>query len=198
MQALEVFERRLNMKSAALASFALLFSSIALAGQYTVQVQKSYGVAGIEGINAANTVGTPMSVGCPVSLRAQHGVSGNILSVDRNRPKGIAQLLHLTLTNPDSRQIVAAKLRVHGLTGKARVTQTLSGQNDSDAAQNLDVRFSPGPGNAVSADLWVPGMTAVLSIDLNSVTFADGSTRSFSAREACHVAPDPLMLINGR
>jgi len=186
------------MKSAALALFAILFGSIALAAQYTVQVQKSYGVAGIEGINAANPASTPISVGCPVSLRAQHGASGNILSVDKNRPKGIAQLLHLTLTNPGSGQIVAAKLRVHGLTGKARVTQTLSGQNDSDAAQNLDARFSPGPGNAVSADLWVPGMTAVLSIDLNSVTFADGSTRSFSAREACRVAPDPMMLINSR
>jgi hypothetical protein len=40
-------------------------------------------------------------------------------------------------------------------------------------------------------------MTAVLSIDLNSVTYADGSTGSFTGHDACRVVPDKLMLIAG-
>jgi hypothetical protein len=41
-------------------------------------------------------------------------------------------------------------------------------------------------------------MTAVLSIVVNSVTYDDGSTRSFSAQDNCRVTPDPLMLVSGR
>jgi hypothetical protein len=110
----------------------------------------------------------------------------------------MAQLLHLTLINPDSRQIVSAKVRVHGLSGKGRVTQTPAGQGDSDVTQTLQLKFPGAAGNEVSSDLWVPGMTAVLLIDLDSVTFTDGSTRSFSRQDACSIAPDTKMPIDGR
>ncbi len=193
---MEVFERRLKMKSATVLSFALLsalsFGSIAPA-QSASQQQ-----------NQLTTILLPaVSSGCPVSLHAQHGADGNMLNVDKGRPKGLAQLLRLTLTNPDSRQIVQANVRVHGLSGKGRVAQATSaqknsGQDNSDKVESMVVSFSPGQNKSVSGDLWVPGMTAVLSIDLNSVTFADGSTTSFSGRDLCHVAPDPLMLIAGR
>jgi hypothetical protein len=107
-------------------------------------------------------------------------------------------MLHLILTNPDSRRLVSARVRVHGLSGKGHVTQTLSGQNNSDAAATLDVQLAQGQGKDASGDLRVTNMTAVLSIDLNSVTYADGSTWSFSGREACRVAPDKMMPIAGR
>ena len=192
------------MKSAVMLSFALLFfGSTALAAQTAIQNQKSYGVARMEGLGAPNTMDPHISLGCPVSLRAQHGADGNMLNVDKSRPKGLAQLLHLTLTNRDSRQIAQASMRIHGLSGKGRITQAASAQNNSDQdnsdkIETLTVRLSPGQDKAVSGDLWVPGMTAVLSIDLNSVTYADGSTRSFSRRDLCRVTPDPLMLIAGR
>jgi hypothetical protein len=189
------------MKSAALLSFALLLGPVALAAQSAGQGQSSYGVARMEGLNTANTATTvnpPINIGCPVFLHAQHRADGGLLDVDKNRPEQPAQLLHLTLTNPDSRQIVAARVRVHGLSGKARATQTLSSPGKADASRSLGVQFSTGPGKTVSGDLRVSGMTAVLSIDLNSVTFADGSTRSFTERDACRVAPDPFMPIGDR
>jgi hypothetical protein len=120
------------------------------------------------------------------------------MKVDKNRPKGVAQLLHLTLINPDSRQIAAAKVRAHGLSGKVQVTQTQPDQVAPDVTRAFHLKFSSAEGNQVSSDLWVPGMTAVLSIDLDSVTFTDGSTRIFSPRDNCHIAPDPLMLIDSQ
>ena len=122
-----------------------------------------------------------------------------MVQTDHSRPRGTAQLLHLTLIDPhpDSQRIVSARMSVHGLSGKVRATPALSGSGDADATQTLMVRFSSGNDKAAFGDLWVPGMTAVLSIDLKSVTYADGSTRSFYGREACRVAPDPLMLIAG-
>ncbi len=177
------------MKSAALVSFALLFASAALAAQTAARQPSQTTVLRQPPANTA----------CPVSLRAQHAAAGaDLLKVEKYLPGGVVQLLHLTLINSDSRQIVAATVKVHGLSGKARAMQTLADQNNADMTQVLELKFSDAAGRQVSGDLYPPGMTAVLSIDLESVTFADGSTRSFFARDACHVTPDPKMLIAGR
>jgi hypothetical protein len=124
-----------------------------------------------------------------------------MLKVDKNRPAGIAQLLHLIVSNPDSRQIVAARVRVRGLSGKGRMTQTANqdrGEGAGDVSRSLVARFSSGTDKEASSDVWVPGMTAVLQVELNSVTFADGTTRRFAGVEACRIAPEPLMLIADR
>ena len=189
------------MKSAAAVLFALLFGSIALAGQTGSQGQSSYGVAGMENLGTANSASTIIMltrIGCPVSLRAQYRADGGLLKVEKSRPEWPAQKLHLIVTNPDSERIVSARVRVHGLSGKGRVTQTLSGQNDADAASTLDVQLAQGPDKEASGDLRAPGIAAILSVELNSVTYEDGSTRSFSGRETCRVAPDKMMLITGR
>jgi hypothetical protein len=118
-----------------------------------------------------------------------------MVKVDKSRPEGIAQLLHLTLTNPDARRLVAARLRVHGVSGKPRMTQAAQSAADADVHQTLRVKFLPSPDRSVSTNVWVPGMAAVLSVDLDEVTYADGSTWKFEGREGCHVAPDPLVLV---
>lgn len=188
------------MKPTVAVSFAFLISSIALSAQ-----NATYSVAGMEGLSQSGpsnqiTVlpSTVIPQGCPVSLRAQHGASGGTLLADRNRPKGLAQFLHLTLYNPAGQQIVSARVKVHGLSGVGHTTQAVSDTMKPDATQSLVVHFSPDSAKTVTGDLWVPAMTAVLTIDLNSVTFADGSTRTFTQRDRCHVAPDLKMLIAGR
>ncbi|HEY1161137.1 MAG TPA: hypothetical protein VGE83_10925 [Terracidiphilus sp.] len=175
------------MKRAAAVSFALLFGSIALAAQTASHSQT---------IIVRLPAGTSV---CPVSVHAQQAAGGETLAVKNARPKGVAQLLHLILTNPDSGQIVAAKVTVHGLTAKGRLTQTLSNQDDSsDAARTLDVTFAAGPGKDVSADLWTPGLSAVKTIDLNSVTYGDGSTWKLAAGMTCRTLIDATMLIGNR
>lgn len=179
------------MKSYVAVSLVLLFGSITITAQSARQNQTQTSVYRM-----------PItSGGCPVSLRALHGADGNMLKVDKNRPAGIAQLLHLIVTNPDSRQIVAARVRVRGLSGKGRMTLTANQdatQGAGDTTRSLEARFSTGAGKEVSSDVWVPGMTAVLDVELNSVTFADGTTRKFAGVEACRIGPEPLMLIADR
>jgi hypothetical protein len=121
-----------------------------------------------------------------------------MVQVDRNRPKGLAQRLHLTLFNPEGKQIVSAQVRAHGLSGASRATLAVSDTLKPDSMRTLVVHFAPDTPKTVTGDLWVPGMTAVLTLDLNSVTFADGSTRTFTERDGCHVAPDLKMLVAGR
>jgi hypothetical protein len=186
------------MKLTTVTSFALFFGPIALAAQTTVQNQPFYGVAGMEGLESASapfTYNSTVSIDCPVLFRAQHRADVGLLNVDESRPEAQAQMLRLTLTNRDSRRMVAARVRVHGLSGNARATQTSSKPDVSDATSTINVQLVQGSNSEVWANLRVPGMTAVLSIDLRSVTYADGSTRNFPARSPCHVVPDPKMLV---
>jgi hypothetical protein len=141
----------------------------------------------------------PQTASCPVSMRAQHAAGGDLLAVNSSHPKGIGQSLHLTVTSQDSNQIASATVTVRGLTPKGRVTQTLAAQNDaSDAEKTIDVKFSPGPGKSASADIWVPAMSAVKAIDMQSVTYADDSTWKLPPEKTCRTFPDPVMLISGR
>jgi hypothetical protein len=72
------------------------------------------------------------------------------------------------------------------------------GSDPSDATRTLDVAFPAGSDKNASADLWVPGMSAVYSIDLVSVTYADGSTWKLAAGKTCHTPIDGVMLVGGR
>jgi hypothetical protein len=141
---------------------------------------------------------SPMIDTCPVALHAQQFSAATRREVgsDDPRPKGVAQSLHLILTNPDSRRVVAANVTVRGFADKARFVETLSSPDNSDAARTMDVRFLAGSGKEVSADLRVPGLTAVSAIDLNSVTFADGSIWKLAAGSSCRSWIDGLMLVS--
>jgi len=175
------------MKHSAAVLFAILLGSIALTAQSPDEKQTKALIQ----MPTGNT-------GCPVTMHARQGVNGDLLPVKDSRPKGPAQSLHLILTNGDSRQITGGEVTVRGLTGKGRVTKTKSaGDDSSDAVLKLPVKFSAGDNKDVVADLLVPAMTAVHAIELNSVTYADGSTWKLPTGTTCRTIPDPTMLVNG-
>jgi hypothetical protein len=134
---------------------------------------------------------------CPVSLHAQQSAAATRREVGNadSRPQGVAQSLHLTVTNPDSRVVVAANVTVRGFADKGRMVGVLSTQGSSDAAKTLDVHFPAGSGKQVSANLRVPGLTAVSAIDLNSVTYADGSVWKLASASSCRSWIDGFMLV---
>lgn len=185
------------MRLATSVSFTFLLGSVFLAAQ-SIGPPQNTGSAGMGGLKKGDIVSLSDAhmAGCPVALRAQHGADGNIRKVDKNRPEGIAQLLHLIITSNDSRQIVEARLRVRGTSGKGRVDRAAAAPDGMDAARNLTVRFKPAANNEITADAWVPGLTAVLQVDVNAVTFADGSTQVFGVADRCRFTPEHLMLIS--
>lgn len=145
--------------------------------------------------------------GCPIRMHALQG-SGTGLVATRNAPPptGFSQSVHLILANPQSKQIVHAKVKVYGLTGKNRVEQTSADltlrldPNSGSAAtfRTLNVPFNRESDNEAAADLLLQGFTSVTSIHLMNVTYSDGSTWAVSTAEECRVAPDPLMLVADR
>ena len=179
------------MRLATFVTFAFLLGSIRVSAQ-----ANSSGSAKMEDLSQPETAKTSQkSAGCPVSLRAQHGADGTMRKVDKNRPEGIAQLLHLILTSKNSRQVVEAHLRVRGASGKVGTSRTDAGRNDMDATRNVSVKLRPSGENEVSGDAWVPGMSAVLEVELSFVKFDDGGIQWYSASQGCRFTPEHFMLI---
>jgi hypothetical protein len=174
---------RMIMKLASVVSAAFLLGSVSMAAQNTGQPQVTTLTAQVQ----------PDS--CPVSLRAQHGADGNMMKVDKNRPQGFAQLLHLILTSKDSRQIVEARLRVRGTSGKGRLRGADGTADDVNAIRNVTVRLRAGEKNESSGSVWVPGMTSVMEVDLTSVSYSDGSVTRFNDTNGCRFTPEHVMLI---
>jgi hypothetical protein len=169
----------------------------------------SYGVAGMEGITtfgpdgqATTTITTvaPPNL-CPVSIEASHLSDGNIVKTGADHPKGVGQRLHLKLNNPDQRMIASATVNLRGWTQKGRTEQLGQVGASDDAAlgvRALTVPFTPSTDRTVSADIWVPGLTVVVSVELLSVKYSDGSTWTPPQGKTCRVAPDLLMVVTQR
>lgn len=192
------------MLRAAAASLAIALGSTALAVQTDpaqTGPQSSFGVAGMEGVGPNHAQLTVIQVapspGCPVSLYARQAPGANRMEVNGVRIKGPAQLLHLMVTGPNSGRVVAAQVTVHGFADKVRAVRTVSTPDPSAAAKTFEVRFPSGP-KEIAADLTVPGFSAVRVIDLNAVTYADGSTWKIGAGSTCSSRIDPIMPISGR
>ena len=192
---------------AAAVSVAILLGSVSATAQSanygTAQVEKIYppsSQSSVPPYSGSIAVWQNMDMGqaCPISLRAQHGADGTMRKVDKSRPEGIAQKLRLTLTSKDARQITEARLRVRGASAKGRVSRADMLQNNMDYTRNVTVKLQPGAENQAIGDVWVPGMTAVLQVELSSVTFSDGEVQPFSAAQGCRFTPDHLMLIADR
>jgi hypothetical protein len=167
-------------------SFALLLASTVAIAQTAGQSQPQITVVRI----------SPLINNCPVSLHAMHAGGGEMRKVDGAPINGPAQMLHLDVTNPDSKHIVAANVTVRGFADKARFMPAASTQDNSNAAKTLDVKFPAGSGKEAAADLRVPGFTAVTVIDLNSVTYSDGSSWKLASGGSCRSWIDGLMLVS--
>jgi hypothetical protein len=187
------------MTRAASVSFIMVLCASVLTAQNGSQ--NGFAVAGMTAVGqdqVQTTVILPgQQLSCPVLLTARQTPGGDRMMVNGVQVKGVAQLLHLIVSGSNSRRVVAANVTVHGFANKGRMVQTLSTQDSSDAAKTFDVRFPTAP-REISADLAVPGLSAVSVIDLNSVSYSDGSTWKLAAGRSCSTRIDPMMLVSGR
>jgi hypothetical protein len=180
------------MKRGIVFPIALVFGSVALTAQSGSEARsKPQGP-----VVLTQTITVAQAPACPISLRARHGSATNRMEVNDAPPKGTNQMLHVAVTGSDARRIVAASVTVRGWTGKARVVPIQNGEQSTDAAKTLTVRFPASSGKEPSADLLVPGFSAAESIDLNSVTYSDGSTWKTAAGDGCRFPVDGMMLVD--
>jgi hypothetical protein len=167
---------------------ALLLSSLTLAAQDAAKTQTWTVI----------NLGTVAGNSCPVSMNARQGLWDHTIRVENGQKlrDGIGQRITLTLVDPHPARIVAATVKVLGLSGRNRIVNSKLNRNGSpDASRVIQLTSFSEEKNGVAAELYAPGFTSVTSIQLMAVTYADGSKWTTPQSKFCRVTPDPLMLV---
>ena len=142
---------------------------------------------------------------CPVGLEANHGSFFMERNVKEDRgpwaygdapPAALNQRIHLTMTNLLPQEIVNAQITVHGLSDKWRAVPLANASDAPDLRKTIDVALVVKGNGRASRDLALSRFTAVTAIDVNSVSYADGSSWNAPSPGACSIAPDPFMLVS--
>jgi hypothetical protein len=138
---------------------------------------------------------------CPIDMHVRQGVGSKMMAVDEHgvQVEMFAARLKLLLKDLDPDQnrkhMVNATVTVHGLSGKEQILPADAHRGASaDVAKTLTVRLTSDAEPEVTGDLRLPGITATLMVDLDSVTYDDGAVVKFSG--SCHAPPDMVMLVS--
>jgi hypothetical protein len=147
------------------------------------------------------------SAGCPVGLKASFNSSSQMIKVhkpgepDPGPARGPSQHIRLSLGNHAQNPVVSVRVTAFGLNARGRVDRTADrdAYGASDIRRSMDIaQFFTAKDGTLYAYLVLPGFTAVNSVKLESIRFADGSTRSFAGQSLCSIPVDGMMLVSGR
>jgi hypothetical protein len=198
------------MKHKLIALAGLLLSPSVFIGQ---RASSTFGTTGVassgqtESQPATVYIPGPEGLACPVGLQAKQGGATGLVKVRHApdaQPEALAkpgQHIQLIITSPADKsfapKVKGATVTARGLSARARIDKA-SGTGPADMRRTLNVTFTAEGDHSLTAELVLPGFTAVRSIKIEALEYADGSTRDFSGKKLCTVEPDPLMLIAGR
>ena len=145
---------------------------------------------------------TPLTT-CPLDMHVRQGIGSRMMAVDKRgaQVEMFAARLKLLLRDfrPDrpAGQMVEATVTVHGVNGAEQIVPANARPDrSSEAVKTLTVRLAPNGEPEVSGDLRLPGFTATLMVDLDSVTYDNGAVVRFAGSSVCHAPPDMLMLVS--
>src|SRR3984957_16556773 len=134
---------------------------------------------------------------CPVGLEVEQ--IGSLLA--RAVPADDAdqrssQRFDFRMTNLSPHEIVNAEITAHAFSDKWRVFSVPA--PTPDLWQTIDVVFEVKGNGSATSELSFAHFPAIRTFDVNSVTYADGSTWHASSPGACSVAPRGPMRISAQ
>ncbi len=193
------------MKALTLLLVAGLVASTLAFAQQTGSSSAGVGVTDIELTASSQSLSLTLvpPQACPVSLVAKHAGATGMVKVGRGQnptPETMAkpgQRIRLFLTGLAKTGKVNATVTVRGFSARGRIDKAVT-SDASDLRRTMNVTFTREDEKTVWAELVLTGFTAVKSVKLDALQFADGTTRDFAGLNLCTVAPDPVMLIAGK
>ena len=134
---------------------------------------------------------------CPVGLEVEQNGSLVAYSVPADdvdhRP---LQRFDFKMTNLSPHEIVNAEITAHAFSDKWRVFSVPA--PTPDLAKTVDFAFNVKGNSSASRELSFAHLPAIRSFDVDSVTYADGSTWHASSPGACSVSPDAIVRISAQ
>ena len=179
-----------TMGRASVLTLVFLLSDVLLLGQQQV-IKRLAATSCPIGVEAS-------LVGLPSVLNAGSSISGQPAQRKGPSVEGPPtdhKQLDLDVTNPSSRAVVGAKFTARGFSRNFRVIALSDRSNTPDLAKTVDVVLEvEGKGHA-SSELSLTHFTAISSIDLDSVTYADGTRWQAPTPGTCSIIPNMVMRI---
>ena len=138
---------------------------------------------------------------CPVGLQVER--SGGLFAYKNAKAvpaddiaPGTEQWFDLRMTNFLPHEIVNAQITAHGFGYKWRVIPVSAAT--PDIWKTVDVALDVKGNSSASRQLSFSHFSTIRTIDVNSVTYADGSSWHASSPGACSVAPSGFMRISAQ
>jgi hypothetical protein len=134
---------------------------------------------------------------CPVGLEVEQNgslvaYSGPTADVDQRT----AQRFDFKMTNFLPHEIVKAEITAHAFSNKWRLFSVPAPK--PDLWRTVDVAFNVKGNSSATRELSFAHFPGIRTFDVNSVTYADGSTWHASSPGACSVAPMGRMRISAQ
>lgn len=171
------------MKSASILPFAIMLATVSMFGQsFTLPPR----------IDPSK---------CPVGLQVEHSSglfayeNAKALPAEHISPR-TEQWFDFRMTNFLPHEIVSAQITAHGFSDKWRVIPVSTAK--PDIWKTVDVALDVKGNSSASRELSLGHFSTISIIDVNSVTYADGSTWQAASPGACSVAPRLIMRINAQ
>jgi hypothetical protein len=143
---------------------------------------------------------------CPVGIQAQP-TPGLTQMVVHGTPPGDRspqttptpqQSLRFLLTNPKALGITGIVVTAHGMRPGGSLEPATSSTSGPDRIdQRVTLHLAVNPGKSATRDVRFDGFTSIRGIDLESVTYADGSMWHASEQQPCRFEPSRVMLVAG-
>lgn len=137
----------------------------------------------------------PAGEGCPVGFSARHADQGATVKVSpqEKRPRQGYEL-HFV---PDGQHGIAqARVTLHGLSGAQVIPAGQTAKASPDASETFNLSPTSGGNHLFRSTVYTEKLTGVLWVELNELTYADGTTWHEAESDSCRVTPNGFLLVN--
>jgi hypothetical protein len=176
------------------ASLVMLVVSVTSAHGQVLVSHSSPGPEAVRPIATTFHSNVSTADGCPVSLFADRRSELVTRLAEDGRPTEPAQGLHIRLIRSATPKIERAEVTVYGVTPRAGILPL-----GDAAAKGISKTFVLHPGEAgkdsQEATVWMHEVGVLTHVELNSLTYADGSVWHESDGSKCRAVPSLFLLV---
>lgn len=136
----------------------------------------------------------PSLQNCPVGIMAQRTPQGAVQQVSRASDHPLLGY-NISLRSFDAQLVAKAQVTLSGLAG-ARVLPAASFGTKADTSESFTITPGTSPKAAFESIVYTKKLTGVLWIEVNQVTYADGTEWHQTKGSVCRVAPNGFLPVN--
>jgi hypothetical protein len=136
--------------------------------------------------------------GCPVGFFASRQATGQIMSAGDAKQAGPAQGLHLMLNHLAAPAIESIEITVYGYGISSKARALPAHEPSPDVSKTFELRRSAGSNSLSDADVWMHNVGSLSSVDLISITYADGTTWHANENLKCRAIPSNFLLVGSK